>query len=97
MDVKKRDVFMHRSFVRIDIRQCVGCGFCVKACRQGNVLALSKKGRTYVKNVLFCGGCFECMERCPANAIHPLPFGECKEALEMFGIPPEADTDQKQA
>lgn len=95
MDVKKRDIFPHRSFIRIDVRQCVGCGFCIQACRLGTVLALSKKGRAYVKNVLYCAGCFECLERCPANAIHPLPFNECREALLMLGIKPEGDTESE--
>lgn len=52
----------------IDVAQCIGCGTCVKACPEGDVLAVIK-GKATIVNGQKCIGHSLCADECPVGAI----------------------------
>jgi len=52
----------------IDPFQCIGCGSCVRACPEGDVLGLVA-GKATIINGLRCVGHGKCAEACPVEAI----------------------------
>ena len=56
------------QFPFIDPAQCIGCGACVRACPEGDVLGIVG-GTAVVVNGLKCVGHGRCEEACPVGAI----------------------------
>lgn len=56
------------QFPQIDPLSCIGCGSCVKACPEGDVLGIVL-GKATVINGLKCVGHAKCQEACPVGAI----------------------------
>ena len=56
------------QFPYIDPTHCIGCGACVKACPEGDVLGIVG-GTAVVVNGLRCVGHARCEEACPVGAI----------------------------
>ncbi|MBN2009693.1 NAD(P)-binding domain-containing protein [candidate division KSB1 bacterium] len=56
------------QYPQIDIMKCIGCGTCVMACPEGDVLGIVH-GKSAVINGLKCVGHARCAEVCPVNAI----------------------------
>jgi len=52
----------------IDPAHCIGCGACVRACPEGDVLGIVG-GTAVVVNGLRCVGHARCEEACPVGAI----------------------------
>lgn len=49
--------------------RCIGCGACVRACKQGATRVLSPgPAGTPIKDPCCCVGCGECVRACPASA-----------------------------
>jgi putative YpdA family bacillithiol system oxidoreductase len=65
---------------QIDISKCIGCGSCVRACPEGDVLAVFA-GKASIVNGSHCIGHGLCAEACPVGAI------------EMKTAPPGANAD----
>jgi len=53
---------------RVDLSHCIGCGSCVEACPEGNVLAVVA-GKAAIVNGHRCIGHTLCAEACPVGAI----------------------------
>jgi thioredoxin reductase (NADPH) len=53
---------------QIDLSKCIGCGSCVRACPEGNVLGLIG-GKALIINGYKCVGHGLCAEACPVDAI----------------------------
>ncbi len=56
------------QFPYVDATRCIGCGTCVDACPEGDVLAVVR-GTAAVVNGLRCVGHAECEAACPVGAI----------------------------
>lgn len=65
----------------IDPNRCVGCGACVKACPEGDVLGLVG-GTSVVINGLRCVGHARCEEACPVGAIE-VGVGDLKSRKDV--------------
>lgn len=76
---------------KIDPLKCIGCGACVAACPEGDVL-----GRIGGKAVLItpseCIGHGACRTACPVNAIQ-LVFGTEKRGVELPHVGPDFQTN----
>ncbi len=70
---------------KIDITYCIGCGSCVKACPEGDVLDVVD-GKATVINGYKCVGHGLCAEACPVGAIE-LILGSPSQVIEV----PELD------
>lgn len=61
------------STVKVDQKECIGCGLCESMCPE--VFELRDDGKSYVKNQSGCGkgsedcNCKSVAESCPAQAI----------------------------
>ncbi|NOY57830.1 MAG: 4Fe-4S dicluster domain-containing protein, partial [Calditrichaeota bacterium] len=56
------------QYPQIDVMRCIGCGACVNACPEGDVLGIVY-GKATVINGLKCVGHGRCAEACPVQGI----------------------------
>lgn len=75
---------------RIDIDTCIGCGACVTACPEGDVLALIE-GKATIVNAHKCIGHSLCAEECPVGAI-TMAMAKPSSGADMPIISPEYET-----
>ncbi|MEE1114334.1 MAG: ferredoxin family protein [Eubacterium sp.] len=54
--------------IRIDKKQCIGCGRCLEAC-PGNLIDLDADRKAYIRIAEDCWGCTSCLKECPVSAI----------------------------
>ncbi len=71
--------------------KCLGCGSCVQACPEKNVLGLIS-GKAHLINPTHCIGHGACKTACPFHAIE-LVFGTEKRGLDIPTIDPEFQTN----
>lgn len=71
----------------IDPAKCIGCGSCVRACPEGDILGLIK-GKAQLVEPSHCIGHGACKAACPAGAI-TLVFGTERRGIDI----PNVDTD----
>lgn len=65
----------------IDTSQCIGCGACVSACPEHNVLGLVQ-GKVHLVSPSNCIGHGACQKACPVGAIH-LVFGSSERGVDI--------------
>jgi thioredoxin reductase/Pyruvate/2-oxoacid:ferredoxin oxidoreductase delta subunit len=75
----------------IDATRCMGCGSCVSACPEGNVLGLID-GKAHLINPTHCIGHSACQTACPFDAI-TLVFGTEKRGMDIPTIKPNFETN----
>lgn len=75
----------------IDPVRCIGCGSCVAACPEGNVLGLVDK-RAALINPTHCIGHGACRTACPMEAI-TLVFGTEKRGVDIPLVGPDFQTN----
>ncbi len=75
----------------VDPNKCVGCGACVKACPEGDVLGLVG-GTSVVINGLRCVGHARCEEACPVGAIE-VGLGDLKSRKDVPLLDQEMQTN----
>jgi len=62
--------------VSVNQEKCIGCGICIKACPEPNVIKRNGSnnggngGKKVSINTVFCKMCLLCASVCPKNAIH---------------------------
>jgi thioredoxin reductase/Pyruvate/2-oxoacid:ferredoxin oxidoreductase delta subunit len=69
------------QFPYVDPSRCIGCGACVKACPEGDVLGVVG-GTAVVVNGLKCVGHGRCEEACPVGAIQ-VGLGDLKSRADV--------------
>ncbi|HHH43494.1 MAG TPA: 4Fe-4S dicluster domain-containing protein [Gammaproteobacteria bacterium] len=74
----------------IDITRCMGCGSCVSACPEGNVLGVID-GKAHLVNPTHCIGHSACKTACPFDAI-TLVFGTENRGMDIPVIKPNFET-----
>jgi Pyruvate/2-oxoacid:ferredoxin oxidoreductase delta subunit len=47
---------------------CIGCGICIKACPEPNVIKRNDNKKVFI-NTMFCKMCLLCASACPKKAI----------------------------
>ncbi|RMF13922.1 MAG: 4Fe-4S dicluster domain-containing protein [Gammaproteobacteria bacterium] len=72
--------------------QCIGCGACVKACPEGDVLGLIQ-GKAHLVNPSDCIGHGACASACPVGAIE-LVFGSSKRGVDIPVVSPAFESTQ---
>ncbi len=75
----------------IDQTRCIGCGVCVPACPEGNVLGLID-GKVQMINATKCIGHGQCKIVCPMDAI-TLVFGTAKRGIDIPNVDENFQTD----
>jgi len=75
----------------INQTRCIGCGSCVDACPEGNVLGLIGK-RSQLINPSHCIGHGACARACPVQAI-TLVFGTEKRGVDIPSVSPQFETN----
>lgn len=70
---------------------CIGCGSCVAACPEHNVLGLINK-RSHLINPSHCIGHGACQRACPVQAI-TLVFGTEKRGIDIPNVNPDFQTN----
>jgi len=70
---------------------CIGCGSCVAACPEHNVLGLINK-RSHLINPSHCIGHGACQRACPVQAI-TLVFGTEKRGIDIPNVSPDFQTN----
>lgn len=75
----------------INAVQCIGCGSCVAACPEHNVLGLINK-RAHLINPSHCIGHGACQRACPVQAI-TLVFGTEKRGIDIPHVSPDFQTN----
>ncbi len=71
--------------------KCIGCGSCVAACPEHNVLGLINK-RSHLINPSHCIGHGACQRACPVQAI-TLVFGTEKRGIDIPSVNPDFQTN----
>lgn len=79
------------QFPYVDPNRCVGCGACVTACPEGDVLGLVG-GTSVVVNGLRCVGHARCEEACPVGAIE-VGVGDMKSRKDVPLLDDEMQTN----
>jgi thioredoxin reductase/Pyruvate/2-oxoacid:ferredoxin oxidoreductase delta subunit len=75
----------------IDPRKCMGCGSCVSACPEGNVLGLIA-GKAHLIHATHCIGHGACKAACPMDAI-TLVFGSANRGVDIPNVKPTFETN----
>ena len=75
----------------IDPRKCMGCGSCVSACPERNVLGLIQ-GKAHLIHPTHCIGHGACKQACPMDAI-TLVFGSEKRGVDIPQVQPNFETN----
>ena len=75
----------------IDPSKCVGCGACVRACPEGDILGLIN-GKAELVEPSHCIGHGACKESCPRDAI-TLVFGTEKRGVDIPDVGPDFQTN----
>ncbi|MCB1007412.1 MAG: NAD(P)-binding domain-containing protein [Acidobacteria bacterium] len=78
------------QFPFVDARHCIGCGACVSACPEGDVLGVVG-GVAVVINGLRCVGHGRCADACPVGAIE-IGLGDLKGRRDVPLLTDEAET-----
>ncbi|MET0556580.1 MAG: 4Fe-4S dicluster domain-containing protein, partial [Vicinamibacteria bacterium] len=79
------------QFPYIDPARCIGCGACVAACPEGDVLGVVG-GTATVINGMRCVGHARCEEACPVSAIQ-VGLGDLKSRADMPQVDEWNETD----
>lgn len=74
----------------IHMVSCIGCGSCVKACPEGDVLALVS-GKAVIVNAHKCIGHSLCAEECPVGAI-TMVLAKASATADIPVLSPECET-----
>lgn len=74
-----------------DERHCTGCGACVTACPEGNVIGLIR-GKGKLINPTHCIGHGACKKACPFDAI-TLVFGTAARGVDIPNLKPNFETN----
>jgi thioredoxin reductase/Pyruvate/2-oxoacid:ferredoxin oxidoreductase delta subunit len=75
----------------IEVHKCIGCGSCVTACPEGNVLGLIQ-GKSHLINPTHCIGHGACKKACPIDAIS-LVFGTEKRGVDIPMVNSDFETN----
>jgi len=75
----------------IDPAKCIGCGSCMRACHEGDILGLIRGKATLVEPAN-CIGHGACKEVCPADAI-TLVFGTARRGVDIPNVSPYFETN----
>ena len=75
----------------IDPAQCIGCGACVRACPEGDILGLID-GKAILVEPSECIGHGACRSACPSNAIS-LVFGTAKRGVDIPHVSEDFQTN----
>ncbi len=76
---------------KIDPLRCIGCGACVRACPEGDILGLIN-GKAELIEPSHCIGHGACKEACPRDAIS-LVFGTEKRGIDIPNVAPDFQTN----
>lgn len=80
------------AVVRIDLRRCINCSLCRRACPTECIRYFSTGRRTHVVDPHWCIGCDICIQVCPVDCIDedrdfvidPVQLGRAKEKARAF-------------
>jgi thioredoxin reductase/ferredoxin len=75
----------------IDPAKCLGCGSCVKACPEGDIIGMIN-GKALLVEPTHCIGHGACREACPYDAIS-LVFGTATRGLDIPQVMPDFQTN----
>jgi thioredoxin reductase (NADPH) len=75
----------------IDPAKCIGCGSCVRACHEGDILGLID-GKSELVEPSLCIGHGACKAVCPADAI-TLVFGTERRGVDIPNVNPNFETN----
>lgn len=76
---------------QIDPFTCIGCGACVEACPEGNVLGIVS-GKAVIVNGLKCVGHGKCAEACPVEGII-VGLGDAKDRDDIPSLSENLETN----
>jgi thioredoxin reductase (NADPH) len=75
----------------IQIPTCIGCGACVRACPEGDILGVMR-GKAYLVDPSKCIGHGACQAACPTNSI-TLVFGTETRGVDIPSVGPDFQTN----
>jgi thioredoxin reductase (NADPH) len=75
----------------IDLARCFGCGACVTACPEGDILGVVN-GKARLVNPSHCIGHGACKQVCPTNAIE-LVFGSARRGVDIPVVSADFETN----